>query len=140
MRQDIINILETAGVRPTANRILVLKELITSHAPMGLIELEDKLCTLERSSILRVLSVLKEQSVIHAIEDGRGIVKYELCHGNNSCSVNDMHPHFYCEKCERVYCFETLSTPLVDIPEGFKMHTVNYMIKGICPTCATKLS
>ena len=34
------------------------------------------------------------------------------------------------------YCFESERIPLVNIPEGFYPHAINYMIKGICPKCS----
>ena len=33
-------------------------------------------------------------------------------------------------------CFESDRIPLVNIPEGFYPHAINYMIKGICPKCS----
>ena len=131
-------LLEKAGIKPTANRLLVLKELIGSKAPMSLIELETSLETLERSSVLRVLNLLLEHDVIHAFEDGRGISKYEICHGETHCSLNDMHAHFYCEKCNRVFCFEDIMAPQINIPAEFKIRSVNYMLKGLCPECSRK--
>lgn len=135
---DTVAILEKAGVRPTSNRILVLKTLLLAKSPFGLIELEAELQTLERSSIFRVLTLLLEHGVIHTIEDGRGVTKYEMCHGDSHCGVDDMHAHFYCEKCNKVYCFEDITAPHIDIPSEFQVKSVNYMLKGICPECAAK--
>lgn len=128
-------LLEKAGIRLTANRILVVREILKSEFPMSLIDLETSLETLERSSILRVLQLLLEKDVIHAFEDGRGVTKYEICHGETHCSVEDMHAHFYCESCNRVFCFEDISAPRIDIPEEFSIRSVNYMLKGLCPDC-----
>lgn len=128
-------LLEVAGIRPTVNRILVARELLAAENPLSMMELEEQLETLEKSSIFRVLTLLLEHGLVHAIEDGRGIVKYEICHGDGSCSPADMHPHFYCEKCKNVYCFEHLSIPEVALPEGYSLKSINFMMKGICPKC-----
>ncbi len=133
--QDALQLLERAGVKPTANRILVMKALMAADSPISLIELEDTIETLERSSILRVLNVLLDNHLIHIMEDGRGISKYEVCHSHEACSLDDMHPHFYCEECRRVYCFDDISLPHIAIPEGFHATSVNFMLKGICPEC-----
>lgn len=127
--------LEKADIKPTANRLLVLRELIKSDSPMGLIELETALETMDRSSVLRVLHLLLEHDVIHAFEDGRGVSKYEICHGENHCSPGDMHAHFYCQRCEKTFCFEDISAPQINIPNEFEIRSVNYMLKGLCPTC-----
>lgn len=131
-------ILEKAGIKATANRLLVLKTLLTSSAPMSLVEMETALETMERSSVLRVLNILLEKDVIHSLEDGRGVTKYEICHGETHCSVDDMHAHFFCEKCNRTFCFEDISAPHINIPAEFQIRSVNYMLKGLCPGCATK--
>ena len=137
MNNDISSILDAAGVKPTPNRILVFRTLHSAASPMSLVELETSLGTLERSSILRVLRLLHEHSLIHTLEDGRGIGKYELCHGKGHCSPGDMHAHFYCERCERVFCFEHISAPEIPLPKGFSVSSVNFMLKGICPDCRT---
>lgn len=125
-------------IKPTANRLLVLKELLLSPYPLSLIELETNIETMDRSSISRALGILLERDIIHAFEDGRGVSKYEICHGDSHCSIDDMHAHFYCEKCNKVYCFEDISAPHINIPAEFRIRSVNYMLKGLCPACASK--
>lgn len=49
---------------------------------------------------------------------------------------DDLHVHFYCERCHRVYCFDSIATPVVDIPAGFAVRSINYMLKGVCPACS----
>jgi len=132
---NLDDLLLEAGIKPTSNRITVLRELLASPRPQSLAELESNLATLEKSSILRVLSLLLEHHLVHAVEDGRGIVKYEICHSKDKCSINDMHVHFYCTACQQVYCFEGIPVPLVELPAGFSVDSVNYMLKGLCSNC-----
>lgn len=138
MTQDPVLLLEKAGVKPTSNRILVLKALQGAKSPMSLVEIETELQTLERSSILRVLTALAEHDVVHIMEDGRGITKYEVCRSDVLGSADDMHVHFFCEKCNRVYCFEDIHTPHISLPEEFEVKSVNFMLKGVCPSCRGK--
>ncbi len=133
-----VDIMEAAGVKPTSNRIIVLRALLAAHSPLSLLELESQLRTLDRSSIFRVLTLLQEHEVIHSVEDGRGVTKYELCHGHHHCTPDDMHVHFYCEVCDKVFCFDDVNVPQVDVPDGFKVRSVNYMLKGVCPSCRSK--
>ncbi|MCM1079893.1 MAG: transcriptional repressor [Bacteroidales bacterium] len=134
----VIEILEKAGIKPTSNRILVLRAVLNSGRPLSLSELEMKLLSLEKSSVFRVLTLLLKHGVVHTIEDGKGIVKYEMCTGNGCCTTDDLHAHFYCESCNQVYCFENIPAPIVDLPDGFSIHSINYMLKGICPKCSSK--
>lgn len=130
--------LEQAGVKPTSNRILVLRTIVESDRPLSLTDLEAELLSLEKSSVFRVLTLLLEHGIVHAVEDGRGIVKYEICKGKGVCSIEDLHAHFYCESCHQVFCFEAIHTPIVELPDGFSVHSINYMLKGLCPKCEKK--
>ena len=59
------------GVRPTANRILVLRELVRATHPVSLADLEALLgYQMDRASIFRVLELFAERDVVHPIEDG----------------------------------------------------------------------
>lgn len=128
-------ILEKSGIKSTPNRVLVLDAIIAADSPVGLTELEDRLQTLERSSVLRVLNLLLTSNVVHAMEDGRGITKYEVCSDCGIHSLNHLHIHFYCEKCCRTFCFENHLIPAVELPEGFEVSSANFMYKGLCPEC-----
>lgn len=134
----IIHILNKASVKPTSNRILVLRTIIEMNRPVSLSDLENNLLTLEKSSIFRVLRLFLRKGVIHSIEDGKGLVRYEICTTDNTHVDDDMHVHFYCEACEKVFCFKTLHAPILELPEGFQVHAVNYMLKGLCPDCQAK--
>lgn len=135
--QDIRQWLSEAGVSPTPNRLLVLRAIAQAHRPVSLAELEAVLETMEKSSIFRVLNLLESKSLIHTMQDGRGITKYELCrcqgHGH---SEEDMHVHFYCTNCRETFCFEDLAIPAVTVPDGFRIDTVNFMLQGLCPACS----
>ena len=135
-KMDIEKMLREAGVSPTSNRVLVARELVRAEHPLSLLDLEQTLDTLDKSSISRVLALLRRHSVVHAVEDGRGVTMYELCHAHDhQHSPDDMHAHFYCNKCRRTYCFDEIAVPQVEVPEGFEVESVNYMLKGVCPRC-----
>lgn len=130
-------ILSIKGVKPTANRVLVLRTLLNTERPVSLSELEDELPYMDKSSIFRTLTLFKEHHVTHEIDDGTTL-KYEACHSEHECSVSDMHTHFHCEVCQQTICLHDIQIPTVQLPEGYETHAINYMIKGICPQCAKK--
>lgn len=139
-KEDIEGRLLEAGIKPTSNRIMVFREICRSSRPLSLMELETVIGTLEKSSIFRVLSLLLEHGAVHAVEDGRGVVRYEVCtdHDQDSSSDSDLHAHFYCEGCNKVFCLESVPAPEVKLPEGYETRTVNCMFKGYCPECSRK--
>ena len=126
------------NIRPTAVRLLVADKLSGASSPLSLSELEELLPTVPKSSIFRALSLFNEQHLVHCIEDGSGWARYELCDNEHHCSVDDMHPHFYCLRCRRTYCFKETKIPVIELPNGFELHSLNYMVKGICSECSDK--
>ncbi|MDE7407863.1 MAG: transcriptional repressor [Muribaculaceae bacterium] len=131
-------ILTKKGVRCTPNRLLVLQAIINSRSAVSLTELDELLPTIDRSSIFRTLVTLVEHDILHSLEDGEGIMRYEACSNPDDCSMNDMHIHFYCRKCHRTFCFPTEKIPTAVYPDGFHVDSVNYMAKGLCPECSHK--
>lgn len=135
---DITDHLERKGVKPTANRILVLKALKAADRPLSLTGLEKELWTMDKSSIFRVLTLFLEHDIVHAFEDGRGILNYELCTNAGVCNLSDAHMHFYCESCQQSFCMGNIPQPLLQLPEGFSPHSISFVIKGECPRCRKK--
>lgn len=125
-------------VRPTANRELVLRLIAESDRAVSLSDIETALETVDKSTIFRILNLFLEHHLLHAIEDGSGSVKYELCGGKYEHSVQDMHPHFYCEQCHRTFCMQSVTIPPVEVPRGYVVNSVNYVLKGVCSDCDKK--
>ena len=139
IRENCIERLEKKGVRVTSIRILVLDALMNASGTMSLGDLETVLETVDKSSIFRTLELFEKHHVVHSIDDGTGSVKYEVCEGEDECTLADMHTHFYCEICHRTVCLKDISAPVVSLPQGFQIHSVNYIIKGICPSCRSRI-
>ena len=135
-----VKLLERHGIKPTSNRIVVVKALAAEEHPSSMTELEEAILTIDKSGISRSLALFREHHLVHAIEDGNGNVKYELCmsHGSDDDDDDDMHVHFYCEHCHQTFCLYDTAIPHVQLPHGFVMNSINYMVKGICPSCARK--
>lgn len=133
-----VKMLERHGIRPTSNRIVVLKALAAAMNPSSISDLENKIVTIDKSGIFRSLMLFREHRLVHVLEDGDGGVKYELCLSHDENEDEDMHVHFYCEQCHRLFCLHDMPVPQVDLPEGYSMTTVNYVVKGTCPQCAER--
>ena len=127
--------LEAKGIKPTANRILVLKALDEAGRPASLADLEAQIESVDKSSVFRTLTLFLEKDIVHSFEDGRGVINYELCTEEGHCDHSDAHIHFYCERCHRSYCMEHINLDRVPVPEGFEPHAYSFVIKGICPHC-----
>ena len=123
------------GVKPTANRLLIARALQEASGPMSMMELEAKLETIDKSNIFRTLTAFREAHLVHVLEDTGEGIRYELCHSHGEEHDEDLHVHFYCTHCHRTYCLEELPVPEVAVPEGFKVESASYLLKGICPHC-----
>lgn len=137
--KEYVEMLDRHGMKATANRIVVARELDRSQRPMTMAELERKILTIDKSGIFRVLTLFKAHHLVHVIEDGGGAgVRYELCRSHREDVDDDEHPHFHCESCGRTFCLENTIIPRVHLPEGFKQSTVSFLVKGLCPECAKR--
>lgn len=138
-QNDIIAHLEHKNVKPTANRILVLKTLFdNTDKPVSLADLERILMPMDKSSIFRTLTLFLEHDITHSFEDGRGVLQYELCSSELKGKHSDMHIHFYCESCHKSFCMTEIRLPEFHLPEGFTPHSASFVIKGECPQCRKK--
>ena len=126
-------------IKPTSTRLLILREMFRGDEAVSLPELERYLPTVDKSTISRTLSLFLLHRLIHAIDDGSGSLKYAVCADDCDCSIDDEHTHFYCENCHRTFCLKNIQVPVVELPDGFKLNSINYVLKGLCPECAEKL-
>jgi len=134
-----IHKLEHRGIKPTATRLLILREMFRGSETVSLPQLERLLPTVDKSTISRTLSLFLLNRLIHAIDDGSGSLKYNVCDDDCDCTVDDEHTHFYCEHCHRTFCLSQIHVPVVPLPEGFRLNSINYVLKGICPECTASL-
>ena len=132
-----IEMLLEHGIRPTANRIVLVKALAEAEHPLTMMELEDNVDSIDKSNVFRALALFRDHHLVHVLQDGADAVRYELCHSHEDGHDDDIHAHFYCEKCGQTFCLNDIAVPTVALPEGYRMSTINYLIKGVCPKCST---
>lgn len=131
---DVADFLERHGVKPTAVRILVWEEARSQSETFSLADMERWMPQMDRSSIFRSLKLFTEHHLLHTIDDGTGLQKYCVCRCEHNHHIN--HVHFTCLKCGKTYCLEDYQIPMIEMPDGFTMKEVEYIVKGICRQCA----
>lgn len=129
------NRLTKRDIKPTAMRELVLKVLTDQTTAISLSELEIKFGKADRVTLYRTLKTFEENKLIHSIDDGTGSVKYALCLDTCECNPADLHVHFKCEKCKKTYCLNEVPVPEIILPVGFRLNSINMVVKGKCPGC-----
>lgn len=143
MNQVATHLLEQRGIKPTAVRILVLKEMLDCRDAFSLQSMEERLDTVDKSTIYRCITLFLTHHLIHAIDDGTGIFKYAVCSTSCHCGeegdhLDDLHAHFNCERCGRTFCLSSIHVPVVSLPGNFRIHNINYVLKGLCPECSAR--
>lgn len=133
-----LELLTQRKIQPTAIRILVLQAMMQANRTVSLLDLETILDTVDKSSIFRTITLFLSHHLAHSIDDGTGSLKYAVCGETCSCDVEDLHTHFHCEKCNKTFCLKSIPTPVVSMPKGFTLSSINYVLKGLCPDCAGK--
>jgi Fur family ferric uptake transcriptional regulator len=129
------NKLTQRKIKPTAMRLLVLRELVESKSTLNLKELERRFDHVDRVTLYRTLKTFESNKLIHSIEDGTGSVKYALCEEECACNPDDQHVHFHCVNCNETFCLTKSKIPNVQIPSGFEVNSVNMVYQGVCPNC-----
>ncbi len=145
---DIAQLLASHGIRPTANRVIVAQAIADARRPVCLMELEGDIGSVDKSNIFRALSLFKERSLVHVIEDEAGLLRYEMCHSapcggrcddnNDAEEDEDLHVHFYCRKCHQMTCLTDFPIPAVALPDGYEAVSATFIVKGVCPACGKK--
>ena len=132
--EDPVSLMQAHGVKPTANRILILRALLGAGRPLSMTEIETELESVDKSIISRTLSAFREARLLHVLADGDSI-RYEVCHCAAEDEDSDRHVHFHCTRCGRTFCLEELPVPAVTMPAGYRAEHVNFIVEGICPNC-----
>jgi Fur family ferric uptake transcriptional regulator len=139
MNEAIEKRLADRGIQPTAMRQLVLEYLSAQENALSLTDLERGMAHTDRTTLYRTLKTFESKGLIHGIDDGTGAVKYGVC--EDTCEPvrhRDLHLHFHCLECGETTCLPAIAIPEPDLPDGYIVHELNLIAKGICPPCTTK--
>ncbi|MBX3422318.1 MAG: transcriptional repressor [Pirellulaceae bacterium] len=137
-RQEARTILRAKGLRTTPARVAILNELGNCAGPVTHQELTLKLhdLGLEKSTIFRGLQDLTEAGLLHRLELGDHLWRYELVQEGVLVQQSDSehtHPHLLCVDCGSVRCLNQADVNVQLAPQLGKV--VDVLIKGQCPDC-----
>ena len=105
--------LEKREIKPTAIRLLILKAMTRFTRAFSLLDLETELDIVDKSTIFRTINLFLDHHLIHVIDDGSGSLKYSVCSNECTCSIDDLHAHFYCRNCHKTFCLRKIHVTLV---------------------------
>lgn len=126
-----------AGLSRTPQRLAVLHILIEAERPMAagdVLERMDGTLKINRVTVYRIMTTLKQKGVIREIPTGDGINYYEM-----ACIHNPNHPHFYCTGCKTMTCLAPLTQSQIEHLTGgaqhFTIEGLSVSITGLCEAC-----
>lgn len=133
------HILSEAGIRPTAIRQMVFKEVKGYGHAFTLSDMEQRLATLDRSTLFRTLTLFVKHKLLHEADNGYGSKLYCLCECRHE-HHHTPHLHFICTSCHDTFCIKDIDLSALPHPKGYEVEEVNLIMRGLCPKCKHKQS
>jgi Fur family ferric uptake transcriptional regulator len=135
---DVRELLEARGLRPTSQRLAVLRVLATEPDDATAQELHTRLRAAGEgvglATVYRTLALLTEHGVVDTLMHHPGEVCYRLCGQGH-------HHHLVCRECHRVVEIDgcDLDEWLGKVAEehGFALEAHTIEVTGVCPACST---
>ena len=135
MKDDIVETLKSADIRPSYQRVVILKTLrSTDKHPTAeeLLQMVNSSSEVEisRATLYNTLQLFDEKGIIVRVDTNSHEAHYE--------PNIEFHPHFVCTQCKRIFDVEGCWHD-VKVPKGFIVHSRTVNVGGICSECAAKL-
>jgi Fur family ferric uptake transcriptional regulator len=128
-------ILNNNNLKRTNLREGILEVMLSADQALSENEIRERLTdSFDRTTFYRTFKTLEEHNIIDKIVIDNQLVKYEL---DNSITKKKEHAHFYCDCCNSVYCLDTIHIPQTTLPEGYKAHGLELIVKGKCSKCSS---
>lgn len=135
-------LIKSHGLRVTSPRVAVLNAISQRPHPLShsqLLELLDT-NTFDDATVYRNLVRLTEVGILQIVSRAGGMARYELSPSHEHS--HPQHPHFVCDKCERVLCLpDDIVTPQTS-NQSWKnaLSTARIQLSGNCPDCLIETS
>ncbi|NLW59703.1 MAG: transcriptional repressor [Firmicutes bacterium] len=132
--QAICDALDRVGIRPTQQRIEIMKYLVKHRvhptAEMIYAELKQTIPTFSKTTVYNTLKLLAEKGVVLALATDEDQVRYE--------ANLTPHGHFKCVRCDDLFdlTIADMASPGDEI-EGNLVLEYQVLVKGVCRRCRT---
>ncbi len=128
-----IDILNSHSLKRTSCREGLIDVMMTANQPLSENEIKECLSgNYDRTTFYRSFKTLEEHNIIHKIVIDSQTVKYAL---DTSIIHKKGHAHFFCNKCHKVQCLDSVTLKNVELPEGYTKEETEIIIKGTCAAC-----
>ena len=135
VEQEIRQLLREKGLRATAPRMAILTFLSKLHSPASHQQIMAGLpINTDKASVWRNLATLSEKGILHRINLGDRIWRYELVDPCREQSGG--HPHFICDSCDIVHCLPKIDwNAFPSLPTSLQGIELRLQVSGRCRIC-----
>lgn len=138
MASESNRLLKEHKLRTTECRIDVLDAFLDSGHALSHSDLEQQLETqYDRVTIYRTLNSFMDKGLLHKVPVDDGSTRFAIC--SEHCDIHghdDEHIHFKCIVCGQTKCLEDMPVPKLNMPEGYQLTEVNFLVQGVCNKCS----
>ncbi|HPO49120.1 MAG TPA: Fur family transcriptional regulator [Spirochaetota bacterium] len=132
---DAKSLLTKNNLKLTKQRIILLETIIDSEKVFSAASLEEKVKkNMDLVTIYRIISVFLENKIIREVFSNDAVRFYEL-----SCEHNPLHPHFFCKKCGKLYCLNSIDkkhfSNLIALYPDYSIEEFSLQFSGVCSKC-----
>jgi Fur family ferric uptake transcriptional regulator len=137
---ELRDAIRATGLRATASRIAVLRELRRARRPLSHAEIVETLEseTWDRATLYRNLTDLVGAGLARKVELGDRVWRFD---GSSGVAVHDasLHPHFVCTVCGSVSCLPgaAVTTQGTEAPNAVRNQHVEVQLRGVCDSCTS---
>lgn len=131
-KEMVLKRLEKGGIRPSLQRIAIMKYLLEHRTHPSVDEvynsLAEEIPTLSRTTVYNTLEEFHRKGIVLSIVIDDRMTHYD--------GYTHAHSHFLCSKCKKIYDVDqTITIPQDTIPDGFEITEsyINYV--GVCKSC-----
>jgi len=125
------------GIKPTAQRIAIMRYLMGHETHPTVDEVYRKLCgrmpTLSRTTVYNTLRMFSDHNAARMIT----IDEHRVCYDGNISP----HTHFYCKRCKRIIdIFDNAESVSPVGVGGNRVDDIHLYYRGVCEACLRKES
>lgn len=135
---DYENLLETAGLDATRNRIDVLEVIGVNKYPLTAMDIYrtiERSHAINRVTVYRILDLLVEKKIVERLSAGGRAAHFGMAPNKYHAA----HPHFYCTHCGQMDCLnpEALDISSKNLQKTFpgEIERIEIRVDGICRKC-----
>ena len=132
------NILQEAGLDPTAHRLHILEVIGANPSPLSATDVFKTMARnhrINRVTVYRILDLLVEKNVLERLSSGGRAAHYGLAPNEHHVR----HPHFYCTNCGQMDCLqpESLAIDMAHLKKNFagEIDRIEIRVDGTCKNC-----